>query len=149
MIRATVDANVIASGVFGLSRPPPPSPPAAVLRAWYEERFELAVADLIVEEVKRTLANAYFPPRLDPRVVAETLDDLRAVVTSPGVAVDVVGVATHPEDDLVLATAVSAAADYLVTGDRQLRKLGAYEGVTIVSPRDFRDVLDRRTDGRG
>ncbi|HEV2107585.1 MAG TPA: hypothetical protein VGR16_04930, partial [Thermomicrobiales bacterium] len=47
------------------------------------------------------------------------------------------GVAAHPEDDLVLAVAVSAAAAYLVTGDKQLQRIGVYHGVTIVSPRDF------------
>jgi predicted nucleic acid-binding protein len=50
-------------------------------------------------------------------------------------------VATHPEDDLVLATAVSAHADYLVTGDRKLQRLGSYQGVRILSPREFLAVL--------
>ena len=41
----------------------------------------------------------------------------------------------------MLATAVSAQADYLVTGDIQLQKLGTYGGVTILSPRAFLDLL--------
>jgi hypothetical protein len=55
--------------------------------------------------------------------------------------------ATHPEDDLVLAAAVSAAADYLVTGDRQIRRLGSYQGVTIISPSDSLALLDQPADG--
>jgi predicted nucleic acid-binding protein len=51
------------------------------------------------------------------------------------------GVASHPEDDLILATAVSAQADYLVTGDRQLLALGRYQGVEIVTPRAFATIL--------
>ena len=47
------------------------------------------------------------------------------------------GVATHAKDDLVLATAVSASADYLLTGDAKLQRLGSYQGVTILSPRAF------------
>ena len=54
---------------------------------------------------------------------------------------EVRGVATHPEDDLVLATAVSGQVDYLVTGDRQILRLGMYEGVTIISPAAFLDIL--------
>jgi predicted nucleic acid-binding protein len=42
-----------------------------------------------------------------------------------------------PKVTLFLATAVSAEADYLVMGDRKLQDLGAYEGVTIASPRQF------------
>lgn len=48
---------------------------------------------------------------------------------------------SNPEDDVVLATAVSAHADYLVTGDRQLLRLGAFEGVALISPAGFVEVL--------
>src|SRR5262249_53274774 len=47
-----------------------------------------------------------------------------------------------PEDDLVLATARLGRADYLVTGDRRLLKLGQYEGVQIITPRAFAAILD-------
>lgn len=32
-------------------------------------------------------------------------------------------------------------AEYLVTGDKKLQDLRTYEGVTIVSPREFLDTL--------
>ena len=41
----------------------------------------------------------------------------------------------------MLAVAVGAGVDYLVTGDRQLRRLGSYQGVRILSPREFLDVV--------
>ncbi len=62
------------------------------------------------------------------------------------ITTSVAGVATHPEDNLVLATAVSASADVLISGDRQLLKLGSYEGVHILSPRDFLAYLDAQPD---
>ncbi len=47
-----------------------------------------------------------------------------------------------PKDDQIVATAVAAKADYLVTGDRKhLLALGAYEGIRIVKPRAFLDLL--------
>jgi len=64
----------------------------------------------------------------------------RAVVTA--ITVNVRGVATHPEDDLVLATAASAHADYLVTGDGKLQSLVSHEGTKIVSPREFLGILE-------
>jgi predicted nucleic acid-binding protein len=48
---------------------------------------------------------------------------------------------THPEDDLILATAVSAQADYLVTGDNALLGLGAFQDVMTLSSRAFLDLL--------
>lgn len=46
------------------------------------------------------------------------------------------------DDDLVLATAVAAGADRIVTGDQDLLVLRAYEGVRLVSPRQFLERLD-------
>lgn len=65
------------------------------------------------------------------------------------VTVSVDGVATHPEDDLVLATAASAAADFLGTRDRQLLKLGTFHGVRIVHPADLVSLLVRDHFKRG
>ncbi len=52
------------------------------------------------------------------------------------------------EDDVVLATAVAAAADAIVTGDKDLLVLGSYEGIDILSPRSFLERLDRVVEDR-
>jgi predicted nucleic acid-binding protein len=43
---------------------------------------------------------------------------------------------------MIVATAMKARADYIVTGDRHLLVLGAYEGIRMVTPRQFLDLLD-------
>jgi putative PIN family toxin of toxin-antitoxin system len=47
-----------------------------------------------------------------------------------------------PNDDMVLATAVAAKANFLITGDQDLLVLEAYEGVHVISPRRFLEWLD-------
>ena len=54
---------------------------------------------------------------------------------------EVEGVATHPEDDAILATALSASADFLVTGGRDLLDLANFRGIQNKSPRDFLSLL--------
>jgi hypothetical protein len=56
--------------------------------------------------------------------------------------VPVSGVATHPEDDLVLATAASASAGDLGTRDRQLLKLETFRGASNVHPAELVELLD-------
>jgi uncharacterized protein len=46
-------------------------------------------------------------------------------------------------DDVVLATALAGKADVIVTGDDDLLVLKAFDGMRIVSPRQFLQVLDR------
>ena len=47
-------------------------------------------------------------------------------------------------DDMVLATAVAAGADVLVTGDQDLLVLKKYRGIPIVTPRALLEALDRQ-----
>ena len=136
---AVLDANVLASGLLGHN---PASPPVQALDAWRSHLYTLAVSEQIILEVARTLERPYFARRIGPaeRFKAISLLRTEAITTAN---IEVLRVATHPEDDLILATAVSARADYLVTGDSQLQKLGHCQGVTILSPRDFANLLAR------
>ncbi|HKG26139.1 MAG TPA: PIN domain-containing protein, partial [Thermomicrobiales bacterium] len=137
------DANTIASGAarFRLGT----SPPVLVLQAWAHGQFELLISDLLVDEVVRTLSKPYFLTHVEPAVHAATVSALKDEATCVAITTTVSGAATHPEDDVVLATAVSAMADYLVTGDRQLQRLGHFRGIAIVSPRDFLTLLVEST----
>ena len=43
-------------------------------------------------------------------------------------------VSRDPDDDHVIAAAVAAQAQWIVTGDRDLLVLGSYEGIAIITP---------------
>jgi putative PIN family toxin of toxin-antitoxin system len=47
-----------------------------------------------------------------------------------------------PDDDLVLATAVAAEADVILTGDDDLLVLKTFQEIRILSPRQFVEMLD-------
>lgn len=46
-------------------------------------------------------------------------------------------VSRDADDDMVLTTAIGAGAALIVTGDQDLLVIGRYNGIDIVSPRDF------------
>lgn len=46
-------------------------------------------------------------------------------------------VCRDPDDDNILAVALSGKCDFIITGDKDLLVLEAYEGVKILSPREF------------
>jgi uncharacterized protein len=140
VIRATLDTNVLVSGLAALALPA--SPPGAVLRYWREGRFELIVSAAILEELERTFAKPYYATRRSPSEIAAAMRAVATRATLVVPSIEVAGVATHREDDLVLSTAVSASVDYLVTGDKQLQRLGEFQGVRIVGPREFLDFLE-------
>ncbi|MDG6964177.1 MAG: hypothetical protein JRN54_11465 [Nitrososphaerota archaeon] len=59
------------------------------------------------------------------------------------------GVADHrvfkddPKDDMVVNTAIDGKSDYIVSGDRHLKKLRRFRGVRVVSPRAFMGIVAR------
>lgn len=138
MTVAVLDTNTIVSGTLE-SR----GIPHRLIEAARAEHFTLITSDVIIGEVFTTLNRDR--TRRKYQINAADLERLRELLERETISValttEVLGVATHPEDDLILATAVSAHADYLATGDAQLRKLGRYEGVAIVSPREFLGIL--------
>lgn len=138
MIRAVLDTNVIVAALLvrlGL--------PWRVLNAAYTSTFLCFASNAINAEVFRTLGRERI--RRKYPVGPTEIERLRRFLESDAALVPITttvqGVASHPEDDLILATAVSAQGDYLVTGDRQLLALGQYDSVRIVTPRDFAAIL--------
>lgn len=139
MIVAVFDTNALASCLTGIRRLP--STPGEVLRRWLAGAFDLVVFEPILAELRRTVDKPYVRRQFaDPEVAAAYTAVQHGARVVP-ILVEIHRLASHPEDDLVLATALSAGADYLVTGDRQLQLLGTIDGIAIVSPREFLDVL--------
>ncbi|MFO7941164.1 MAG: hypothetical protein R6U92_00735 [Bacillota bacterium] len=63
----------------------------------------------------------------------------QAEVTSG--ALELPGVTRDPKDDAAVACAVVGQAGFIVSGDQDLLMLGMYEGIAVVTPRRFLEVL--------
>ena len=113
------------------------------MRRWRAKTFTLVVSEHILAELEDTFTDYYFTRRLSASAIQSALDSLRLDSVIQPITIDVAGIASHAEDDVVLATAVSARADCLVTGDKPLLERGSYRDTLLLSPRQFLDVLDR------
>ncbi len=141
MIRAVLDTNVLASAAIAHSGPTL----ATILDDVVVNRFDLAISEYILVELRRTLAIPYYAARITPAAAARYVQLLISLGTTVRISTSVQGVATHPEDDPILATALSVRADYLVTGDRRLRdRIPSFQGIPLISPSEFRDALSSR-----
>jgi putative PIN family toxin of toxin-antitoxin system len=134
MIRATLDTNVLAPGVITRAQ----TVNGQVIQAWRENKYSLVLSEVILTELSRTLSQPYFSARLTAAQIEATVNLFRSEATIVPLLVTVAGVATHPEDDLILATALSGGTHYLVTRDEKLQeKVQEYKGVSIISPLVF------------
>lgn len=138
MISAVLDTNVLVSGTISAT-----TTPGQILDAWHSNEFELILSQPIINEVHQVLQKPYFQKHLESNEITSFVDLLQNEAILTPITTTVHGVATHPEDDLVLATAVSAKADFFVTGDKPLlQKVGkSYQKVSLVTPREFLQIL--------
>jgi uncharacterized protein len=140
MIRAVLDTNVLASAAIAHSG----TTLATTLDSVVANRFDLAISEYILIELRRTLATPYYAARIRPAAASQYIQFLIALGTTVPITMSVAGVATHPEDDPILATALSAGADYLVTGDLRLkRRVPTFRGIPLVLAAEFLDILTR------
>ncbi len=79
---------------------------------------------------------------LSPLIIVRELRRLAHMV-APGNVPRVIE--SDPDDDHVIACAVAAQADLIVSGDRHLHSLGGqYEGIGIVSPAEALAIITTR-----
>jgi hypothetical protein len=91
--------------------------------------------------VEGIVKSGLFRQRLTPTQIVSVFEFLRHEASLVTVTIDVQGRATHPEGDIMHATALSGKSDYLVTGDLQLQQLDQFERVKIRSSPAFLDDL--------
>lgn len=110
---------------------------ADVLRLAVAEH-ELLVGEVVLEELERILEKKI---RLPPDVVRDVVAFLRQYHVEPRPE-HVSGVSVRdPDDAWVLASALRAAADVLVTGDPDLLDVAAQvQDLRIMNPRGFWEV---------
>lgn len=126
-LRLVLDTNVVVAGLLWNGPP------------W--RLIELA-------ELAHTLSHAKFAARIDR--FGTTIDALVAQYTA---LVSLIVPATVPQvvfndadDDHVIAAAVAARAELIVTGDRKhLLPIGTHQGIAIVTAREVVDRLDARS----
>lgn len=137
-IRAVLDTNVLVSGLVGQK-----GLPRQILDAWLEGRYALVISLYMVDE----LAHVLTYPRITERIhlTQEELEAMLAALLSQAELtpskLQLPGVTRDPKDDSVVACAVEGQADYIVSGDQDLLVLGEYEGVQVVTPRQFVELL--------
>jgi len=128
-VRAVFDTNVLvaAFAAEGLC--------AALLRRARRGDFWLVLCPVIVEEFQRVLRRKLAASPDEIRETLGLLQEAGELVTPEPAAMP--RVCRDRADDAILACALAARAEFLVTGDDDLLELRSFERIRIVRPRDF------------
>ncbi len=139
MPRAVVDTTVLISAFLtegGVS--------GELLRQARGGAFTLCLSGAILEELRTRLLerekirSKYHYADARGAEHGRDLATIAELVTEPP---EVPAIEREPDDDVIIATAVAAQADYLVTRDKDLLSLGAYQEIRIVTPEAVMGLL--------
>lgn len=132
-IKVVIDTNVFVSGIFFSG------PPSRILKAWQEDRIQIAASEDIITEYKRVIdtfsvqfEDINFDPILELLLIEAELVPSYSF-TEP--------VCEDPDDDKFLACAIASKSKYIISGDKHLLKIGNYVNSSIVTPRYFLDHI--------
>jgi putative PIN family toxin of toxin-antitoxin system len=128
-VNLVADTNVIVSGLLWLGNP------GRLLEAAANGEVTLYTSPALVAELRTTLAYDRLARRV--QFSGMSLDDLMqrylnvAILVNPATLPRIV---RDPDDDHVLACAIEAAADLIVTGDADLLTLDSYQRIPVITP---------------
>ena len=109
----------------------------------YGHRYVLAVSPGIRAEVEDVLTRPSIRAKFT-RITDETVARILAVLDAGQQVIpeDVPAVSCDPKDDIFLATAVLAEAQFILTEDKDLLVLNPYQNIQILNALDFLNVVE-------
>jgi putative PIN family toxin of toxin-antitoxin system len=141
VLRAVADTNTVVSGLLyrGSER--------ALLEAARAGRFALYTSAVLLAELADVLPRAKFATRIAAMSVARIVRRYARLATRVVPAQIGPSVPGDPDDDAVLACALAAGADLVVSGDKRLRNLKSWQRIPIVSATDALGIIARSLPG--
>jgi len=115
---------------------------ARLVPLWQSRRITILISREILTEYLRVFAYPKFQlsdQEIRPLIEEELLPFVETIRVRRRLAV----VRRDPDDDKFLECAVAGRAQYLVTGDRDLRELGTFRGTTILTAGEFLERMNR------
>lgn len=136
-MRLVLDTNIALSGLLW------GGPPGQLIDAAIGGHIELASSTALLAELQGVLSRDKFAGQLAKRglSVEPVFSGYVALVlcVSPLTVARVIE--RDPDDDHVIACALAARADAIVSGDYDLRDLGGYRGIPIRTVRDALSII--------
>jgi putative PIN family toxin of toxin-antitoxin system len=131
-MRVILDTNVLISALIS-----PSGPADRVYRGWRSGVFDLVSCEEQIAEIRRVTRRPLLRSLIKPAEAGRLVNQLRhlAVMADP---LPEVTASPDPWDNFILAAALGARANFLVTGDKSgLLALGRFSRTRIVTIRQF------------
>lgn len=138
-MRAVLDTNVVVSGLLYAGKP------QLLLQKARHSLIELYTSDMLLVELHEVVERHKFARKIEllRTTPSSMIVAYLAIVNLVSVSEAKRVVVRDHDDDEVIACAVAANADFVITGDRHLLEMGRHHEIQIIT---VSDALDRIAD---
>ncbi len=138
-MRVVLDTNVLVSGLMSAS-----GPPAEAVDLWVEGAVQVVVSPPVIGEYLGVFLRPKFEATGTVGARQEVLERLMNLPNTLVIVPErrVTCVTEDPSDDRFLECARDGSVDCVVSGDEHLLTLGFFEGIPIVNPRRFIEMMN-------
>ena len=137
-MRAVIDTNVLLAALLWRG------PPHALLEQVRAGTLSMVSSPALLAELAGVIGRAKFDA-----ILAKTNTSRERSLAQVRQLADVIEppplrepVCRDPDDDQVLALALAAKVDLIVSGDNDLLSLGSFEGIPIIAPAQARGLVE-------
>ena len=140
MFKIVLDTNVLVSALIN-----PHGKPAQIINYVFENKIRLFTSPSIMEELERVLSYPKLMKRhgLNSEELKEFICDLLSIMSLIEEEKIIEVIMEDPSDNKYLSCAIDAKVDFIISGDIHLLNLGEYEGIRIVTPAQFLEIMER------
>ena len=128
MIKAVIDTNIFLSALFWEGKPK-----QVVKLALLKKIVGVSSTPILQELENKLLKKFKYPEEQTIRYLQLIVENFSIVKPEKKITI----VKDDPDDNKIIEAAIEAKADYIVTGDKHLLKIGNYHKIKIVKPNEF------------
>lgn len=132
-LRVVADTNVLISGLLFQGNP------FKIMNCWRNEIIILITSPQILDEMTRVLDKKFHMPE-------DEIEEFRLEIIENGALVEPADelnvIIDDPDDNIILEAAIEGNADYIVSGDKHLKKLKEFQRIPIFSPSELVEIIE-------
>ena len=128
-----LDTNVLISAVYF-----PTGSPGQALNLARKRKFLNVISPFIMEEIARILRDKFLWDDARIQKTLRWIASFSDLIDPPFATIYII---PHHSDNRILECAVEGKAQFIVSGDRHLKDLGTYQGIRIVDPATFLELI--------
>jgi putative PIN family toxin of toxin-antitoxin system len=135
-MKIVIDINIFVSSFFWKGNP------RKVVDRAMDGIDELYITKEILEQISEVMNRPKF--NTDKRSIEYYIKSIEEISNEIIIAVKIQGGSRDIDDNIILECGITGNADYIITGDDDLLVLKEFNGIKIVAPQEYLEIIEKK-----